>query len=132
MSVNDPVADMLTRIRNASRIGHETVEMPHSRIKSDLARVLKREGYIADYLTEGHGGKKNLRVYLRYQADRQPVIRGLRRVSTSGLRRYAPARDLPRVKGGMGVALLSTSRGIMTDREARTSRVGGEVLCYVW
>lgn len=132
MSVSDPIADMLTRIRNASRAGQDVVEMPHSVLKSEIARVLKKEGFVADFVTEGHGGKKNLRVFLRYDAQREPVIRGLRRISSGGLRRYVGVKAIPRVVGGMGVAILSTSRGILTDREARTAKVGGEVLCYVW
>lgn len=132
MSVCDPIADMLTRIRNASRAGLEVVQMPHSAMKSELARVLKKEGYIADFVTEGHGGKKNLRVFLKYTAGRTPVIRGMKRVSKPGLRQYTQAAKAPRVVGGMGVAILTTSRGILTDREARASKTGGEVLCYVW
>lgn len=132
MSVCDPIADMLTRIRNASRAGLEVAQMPHSAMKSEIARVLKKEGFIADYVTEGHGGKKNLRVYLRYSAGRAPVIRGLKRISRPGLRRYAQAAKAPRVVGGMGIAILTTSQGILTDREARASKVGGEVLCYAW
>ena len=132
MSTNDPVADMLTRVRNASRAGHETVEMPHSRLRAEIARLLKREGFVADYTTEGQAGKKTLRVFLRYAPDRSPVIQGLRRVSRSGLRQYRGVRNLPRVIGGMGIAIISTSRGVMTDREARKAGVGGEVLCQVW
>ncbi len=132
MSVTDPIADMLTRIRNASRARQEIVEMPHSVMKSEIARVLKKEGFIADFVTEGHGGKKNLRVYLKYSSDRTPVIRGIRRASKPGLRVYTSAAKAPRVVGGMGVAILTTSRGIVTDREARTGKTGGEVLCYVW
>ncbi len=132
MSVCDPISDMLTRVRNATRAGLETVEMPHSVLKGEVARVLKKEGFISDLVTEGHGGKKTLRLYLRYGSDRTPVIRGLRRVSKPGLRQYAASAKIPRVIGGIGVAILSTSKGILTDREARTAKVGGEVLCYVW
>lgn len=131
MSWSDPVADMLTRVRNALMAEHEVVEMPHSRLKGEITRVLKREGYIADYAVEG-GGRKTLRVYLRYTADRQPVIRGLRRESKGGLRRYVTAGNLPRVLGGMGTAILSTSAGVMTDRDAREKNIGGEFLCSVW
>ncbi len=132
MSVTDPIGDMLVRIRNAGRAGLEVAQMPHSAMKSEIARVLKKEGYIADYVTEGHSGKKNLRVHLRYNADRTPIIRGMRRVSKPGLRRYAKVTAMPRVVGGMGIAILSTSRGILTDRDARKTHIGGEVLCYVW
>jgi small subunit ribosomal protein S8 len=134
MNITDPIADMLTRIRNASAAKLEIVEMPHSILKGELARILKKEGYVADYVTEGGGGKKTLRVYLRYGpgASRPPIIRGLKRISKPGLRRYVPASKLPRVMGGMGMAILSTSKGILTNREARVSKIGGEVMCYVW
>ncbi len=134
MNVTDPVADMLTRIRNASSAKLDVAEIPHSILKGEIARILKREGYVADYVTEGHGGKKNLRVFLKYGpgAARPPVIRGIRRISKPGLRRYAPADKLPRVMAGMGLAILSTSKGILTDREAREQKTGGEVMCHVW
>ena len=132
MSVSDPISDMLTRIRNAGRAGLDTTEMPHSKLKGEIARILKKEGFIADYVAEGLAGKKQLRVYLKYTSDRTPVIRGLRRISKPGLRRYAGVAKAPRVIGGMGIAIISTSRGLMTDREMRHGRVGGEVLCYVW
>lgn len=132
MSQSDPIADMLTRIRNAARAGLDTVEMPHARLKGEIARLLKREGYIADYVAEVRDGKKVLRVYLKYTAGRVPVIRGLRRISKPGLRRYTASRAAPRVMSGMGVAILSTSKGILTDREVRAQGVGGEVLCHVW
>lgn len=132
MSVCDPIADMLTRIRNAGRAGLATTEMPHSMLKNEIARILKKEGFIADYVSEGQSGKKQLRVYLKYTAGRAPAIRGLRRISKPGLRRYAGVAKSPRVIGGMGIAIISTSRGLMTDREMRKGRIGGEVLCYVW
>jgi small subunit ribosomal protein S8 len=134
MNVTDPIADMLTRIRNASSAKLDVTEMPHSILKGEVARILKKEGFIADYVTEGHGGKKNLRVFLKYGAgaSRPPVIRGLRRISKPGLRRYVATTKLPRVMGGMGLAILSTSKGILTDREAREQKAGGEVLCHVW
>ena len=132
MSVSDPIGDMLTRIRNANAAGLKTVEMPHSNLKNEIARILKREGFVADYTTEGLDRKKNLRVYLKGGAGRSAVIRGLRRISKPGLRRYVAADAVPRVFGGMGMAILSTSGGIVTDREARKAKVGGEVLCYVW
>lgn len=132
MSVSDPISDMLTRIRNAGRAGLATTEMPHSKLKGEIARILKKEGFIADYVSEAQDGKKRLRVYLKYAAGRASAIRGLRRISKPGLRRYANMSKTPRVVGGMGIAIISTSKGLMTDREMRQSRLGGEVLCYVW
>ncbi len=132
MSLSDPIADMLTRVRNAHAAELQVTEMPHSRVKSEIARILKREGYIRDYTTEGSGGKRTLRVYLKYGPEQEKVIQGLRRVSRPGLRRYTGAEQLPRVLNGMGIAILSTSSGMMTDQEARRKKVGGEVLCYVW
>lgn len=131
MSLSDPISDMLTRIRNASRAGAVDVAMPHSRLKGEIARILKSEGYIADFDAEKEGVRKQLRLRLRYRGD-EPVIRGLRRVSKPGLRRYVPVEKVPRVVGGTGIAILSTSRGVLTDHEARKSGVGGEVLCYIW
>jgi small subunit ribosomal protein S8 len=131
MSVSDPIADMLTSVRNAQRVGMEMVSVPHSALKVEIVRVLKKEGYVADYAVEG-GVKKVLRVYLRYNSNHEPVIRGLRRASSPGLRAYAGAGRLPRVLGGMGTAVMSTSQGVMTGREARSRKVGGEVLCTVW
>jgi len=132
MSLSDPIADLLTRVRNAHSAGHPSVELPRSNMKSEIAKILKREGYIKDFTTEGQAGKKTLRLYLKYGREDEPVIRGLRRVSRPGLRRYVNATELPRVLGGLGVAIVSTSKGLMTDREARKAKVGGEVLCYVW
>ncbi|HIE10434.1 MAG TPA: 30S ribosomal protein S8 [Kiritimatiellae bacterium] len=132
MTLSDPIGDMLTRIRNSCRAGHETVEMPHSKLKADIARVLQREGFIRAYTTEGRGAAKTLRLYLKYDEEGHPVIRGLERVSRPGLRRYTGADSLPRVLSGLGIAILSTSAGVMTEREARRRRVGGEVLCHVW
>ena len=132
MSVTDPIADMLTRIRNASRARLDVVQMPHSAMKSEIARVLKKEGFIKDFVTEGGGGKKNLRVHLKYGPSHAPVIRGLRRISKPGLRRYVQTAKVPRVVGGMGIAVLTTSKGIMTDREARAAKTGGELICFVW
>ena len=131
MSWADPIADMLTRIRNAHMAELDVVDMPHSKLKADITRLLKREGYIGDYTVEG-GLKKTLRVYLKYTTDREPAISGLRRESRPGLRRFVPADKLPRVLGGLGVAVLSTSSGVMTDKEARKRHVGGEYLCAVW
>jgi small subunit ribosomal protein S8 len=132
MSLSDPIADMLTRVRNAHAAELPVAEMPHSRMKSEIARILKREGFIRDYTTEGSGGKRTLRVYLKYGPDQEKGIQGIRRVSRPGLRRYTGADKLPRVLSGMGIAILSTSSGVMSDREARKQKVGGEVLCYVW
>ena len=132
MSLSDPIADMLTRVRNAHSAELKVTEMPHSRMKSEIARILKREGFIRDYTTEGSGGKRILRVYLKYGPNQEKGIQGIRRMSRPGLRRYAGADKLPRVLNGMGIAVLSTSTGVMTDKEARRNKVGGEVLCYVW
>jgi small subunit ribosomal protein S8 len=131
MSWSDPIADMLVRIRNAHMAELEVVEMPHSKIKSEIARVLKKEGYITDYAVEG-GVKKTLRVYLKYTQDHEPAILGLKRVSKAGRRKYVPADDIPRVLNGLGVAVMSTSAGIMTGKEARSKNIGGEVVCSVW
>ena len=131
MSWSDPIADMLTRIRNAYGAGHEVVDMPHSRLKGEVARILKKEGFLTDYAVEG-GAKKSLRLYLKYAGEHEPVIRGVKRESRPGLRRYVNAADVPRVLGGLGVAILSTSTGVMTDKDARAKHVGGELLCSVW
>ncbi|MHB8594125.1 MAG: 30S ribosomal protein S8 [Acidimicrobiales bacterium] len=134
MTMTDPIADMLTRIRNANTAMHDTVRMPSSKLKENLARILEREGYIEgfDVAPAGAGPGTVLEIKLKYSLDRARTIAGLRRVSKPGLRIYAQADRMPRVLGGMGVAVLSTSHGLMTDREARQRRVGGEVLCYVW
>ena len=131
MSRSDQISDMLTRIRNAYSAGHDIVEMPCSRLKGEIARVLKREGFITDHVVEG-GGKKTLRVYLKYTDDREAAIRGLRRESRPGLREYVSADKVQGVLGGLGVGILSTSSGVMSDREARKRRLGGEYLCSVW
>jgi len=132
MSFSDPIADMLTRVRNAYMASLNTVDIPQSKMKAEIARILKREGYIRDYTTEADEGKRVLRVYLKYSVDHEPVIRGIKRISKPSLRRYVGAGTIPRVLGGLGVAILSTSSGLLTDREARKRHVGGEVLCYVW
>ena len=132
MSVCDPVGDMLARIRNAGRAGHPEVALPHSRLKGEICRVLKKEGFIRDYTTESASGHRVLRLVLKYAADRTPVIRGMRRVSKPGCRRYAATGKLKGVRSGTGMAILTTSSGIMTDRDARRARVGGEVMCHVW
>jgi small subunit ribosomal protein S8 len=134
MTMTDPIADMLTRMRNANVAMHETVRMPSSKLKEALAAILEREGYIAGFTTVPREGKpgETLEIALKYTPERTRVIAGVKRVSTPGLRIYARADQLPRVLGGLGVAVLSTSKGLMTDRDARRERVGGEVLCYVW
>lgn len=134
MTMTDPIADMLTRIRNANTAMKDTVKMPGSKLKENLARVLEREGYIEGFSVAPNttGPGSILEIRLKYAADRARSIGGLQRVSKPGLRIYAQADKMPRVLGGMGVAVLSTSHGLMTDREARKRRVGGEVLCYVW
>ena len=132
MSCSDPIADMLTCIRNASQAGLPATEMSHSRLKAEIARILKKEGYVADVSEADAAGKKRLRVVLKYGYDEKPIIQQIRRVSRPGLRRYVAAADVPRVRGGLGTAVLSTSRGIMSDRDARAAHVGGEVLCQIW
>jgi small subunit ribosomal protein S8 len=134
MSLSDPIADMLTRIRNASSARHETVLMPASKIKVAIANVLKEEGFIKDYsvaLEEGRP-QPNLKVELSYGGRKQPVLNGLQRVSKPGLRVYVQRREIPRVYGGLGMAILSTPKGVMSGQEARRNEVGGEVICYVW
>jgi small subunit ribosomal protein S8 len=128
--MTDPISDMLTRIRNANRALLPGVEMPHSKIKESIASILKKEGYINDFAVEGKI-PKTIKVKLKYQGKKS-IIEGLRRVSTPGLRRYVGATDIPRVRGGMGVAVLSTSEGLMTGVQARKKNLGGELLCYVW
>ena len=128
--MTDPISDMLTRVRNAHRAFLPDVVLPHSKLKESIALILKREGYIADCSVEGKIGKK-LKLKLKYQG-RRSVIAGLRRVSTPGLRRYVGASEIPRVLGGMGTAIISTSKGVMTGFEAQKQSVGGELLCFVW
>ena len=132
MAVTDPIADMLTRIRNANLVRQEHVLIPASKLKLEVAKVLKAQGYIQKYDLIDDRRQGKIRIHLRYGPEGAPVITGLRRVSRPGLRVYVDAKHIPRVTGGLGVAVLSTSRGVLTDREARRRRVGGEVLCYVW
>ncbi len=133
MAANDTIADMLTRIRNACMVRHQTTNVPSTRMTRSIAKVLKDEGFIADFEESGEGIKKQLVVSLKYKGkNRQPIIRSMKRVSKPGLRVYSNCKELPRVLGGIGIAIISTSSGIMTDREARRQGVGGEVLCYVW
>lgn len=128
----DPIADMLTRIRNANLVSHETVEMPSSKLKVELAKLLKDEGYIVDYSVREVGKFKVLAITLKYDERRKAVIANLKRISKPGLRSYCKSKNLPQVFGGMGIAIVSTSKGLMTDRKARKENMGGEVLCYVW
>ena len=131
MSLSDPIADMLTRIRNAQGAQRETVEMPSSNMKTEIVRILKREGYVKDFSVEG-GTKKVLRIYLKYSESEEPAIKGLKRESKPGLRDYTSMKEMPKVLGGLGVMIVSTSKGILTDRDARKQNVGGEVLCSIW
>lgn len=134
MTMTDPVADMLTRIRNANTVFQEETTMPASKLKERIAEVLKTEGYIDDYTVEDASDRPGrvLRVQLRYSPNRTRSITGLKRVSKPGLRVYSKADSIPRVLGGLGIAILSTNEGLLTDREARERRVGGEILCHVW
>jgi small subunit ribosomal protein S8 len=134
MTMTDPVADMLTRIRNANVAFHDDVVMPASKLKAQLAKILAREGYITDFAVEDDPARpgQKLRIVMKYTPDRKRTISGLQRVSKPGLRVYTKATDVPRVLGGMGIAILSTNQGLMTDREARQRKVGGEILCHVW
>ena len=129
--MTDPVADMLTRIRNAGQARHRRVDMPISKLKIEIARILKESYYIHDYKVLDDGKHGVLRIYLKYYQEK-PVIRELKRISKPGLREYVGVKDIPRVRNGLGTVILSTSRGVMTDREARQARVGGEVLATVW
>jgi|SRR5690606_37869126 small subunit ribosomal protein S8 len=135
MTMTDPIADMLTRLRNANQAYHDQVAMPYSKLKANIAEVLKAEGYIADWsVVEPSDGSvgRTLVINLKYGRNRERSLAGLRRVSKPGLRVYAKASDLPRVLGGLGIAIVSTSQGLLTDRQARKRGVGGEVLAYVW
>ncbi len=133
MSSTDTISDMLTRIRNACLVRHPTTKIPTTKMTRSIAKVLKQEGFIDSYEEAGEGIEKHLVVTLKYKGNnRQPIIRTLKRVSKPGLRVYSNRKELPRVLGGIGIAIISTSRGIMTDREARHQGIGGEVLCYVW
>lgn len=132
MSMTDPIADMLTRIRNANTVNHDTVEIPASKIKLAMADVLKQEGFIREYELKKGNKQGTIRIYLKYGQGREKVITGLKRISKPGLRVYAQNDDLPKVLGGLGIAIISTSQGIMTDKAARKAGLGGEVLCYVW
>jgi small subunit ribosomal protein S8 len=132
MALTDPIADMLTRIRNASSAKKEVVEVRNSRLAEEMLKILKREGFVANYKIMKDSKQGMLRIYLKYAKDETPVIMGIRRVSKPGLRVYKKKDELPRVYGGIGAAIVSTSKGLMTDSEARQQGLGGEVLCYIW
>lgn len=133
MASNDTIADMLTRLRNATMARHQTTEVPSTKMTRSIAKVLREEGFIADYMEQGEGLKRNLVITLKYKGKgRRPIITTLKRISKPGLRVYSGRKDLPRVLGGIGIAIISTSSGIMTDRDARRQGLGGEILCYVW
>jgi small subunit ribosomal protein S8 len=132
MSMTDPIADMLTRIRNASSARHEKVVVPASRLKLRIAEVLRDEGYIKDFVRHEDAVQGAITIMLKYDAEREPAISDIKRVSRPGLRRYVPTTDIPRILNGMGIAILSTSKGVMVDREARKQKLGGELICTVW
>lgn len=131
MVTTDPIADMLTRIRNANQQKHETVSIPYSNLKNDLANILKNEGFVTDFVVNEEGNHKNIVITLKYK-DNERVITGLKRVSKPGLRQYAKVNEIPKVLNGLGIVVLSTSQGLMTDKEARAKNIGGEVLAYIW
>lgn len=131
MVTTDPIADMLTRIRNANQQKHETVSIPYSNLKNDLANILKNEGFVTDFVVNEEGNHKNIVITLKYKGNER-VITGLKRVSKPGLRQYAKVNEIPKVLNGLGIVVLSTSQGLMTDKEARAMNIGGEVLAYIW
>ena len=132
MTMTDPIADMLTRIRNAVAVKHDYVNIPSSKMKLSIAKVLKDEGFIRDFETFEEGPRRFVRVHLNYTGDREPLLTGLKRVSRPGLRVYVQKREIPRVFNGLGIAILSTPKGIMAGQQAWRQKIGGEVLCYVW
>ncbi|MGI6225176.1 MAG: 30S ribosomal protein S8 [Peptococcales bacterium] len=132
MVMTDPIADFLTRIRNANMVMHEKVEIPASKTKKALAEILKQEGFVKDYEYIEDGKQGVIRIYLKYGSNKEKVITGMKRISKPGLRVYCKKDEIPRVLGGLGIAIISTSQGIITDKEARKSGLGGEVICYVW
>jgi len=132
MVMTDPIADMLTRIRNANQMKHKTVELPASKLKSEILKVLKQEGYITDFKSLSDGVQGKLRIQLKYLENEERVIRGLKKISKPGLRVYAKTDELPKVLNGLGIAIISTSKGLLTDRAARREKVGGEVIAYIW
>ena len=131
MVTTDPIADMLTRIRNANQQKHETVSIPYSNLKNDLANILKDEGFVTEFVVNEEGNHKNIVITLKYKGNER-VITGLKRVSKPGLRQYAKVNEIPKVLNGLGIVVLSTSQGLMTDKEARAKNIGGEVLAYIW
>ena len=130
--LSDPIADMLTRVRNAIRARHPKVDIPASNLKVEIARILKEEGYIANFKVAEEGPKKTIKIYLKYSPDNQPIISAIERVSRPGCRVYVGRDDIPRVLGGLGINILTTARGVMTGRDAHREKVGGEILCRVW
>lgn len=132
MVMTDPIADFLTRVRNANMVMHEKVEIPASKTKQALAEILKKEGFVKDYEYIEDGKQGVIRIYLKYGSNKEKVITGLKRISKPGLRVYCKKDEIPRVLGGLGIAVISTSQGIITDKEARKTGLGGEVICYVW
>ncbi len=132
MSMTDPIGDMLTRIRNANMVKHESVEMPSSKMKIEIAKILKKEGYIRDFRYYKFQNKFNLKVFLKYGEKNSTTIMGIERVSKPGRRIYSGKDEIPKILGGLGVAILSTSKGVLTDKEARSAGVGGEIICRVW
>lgn len=132
MTMTDPIADMLTRIRNANTVGHETVEIPASKMKKAIAEILKEEGYIADFEMIEDDKQGMIKVTMKYGANKEKVISGIKKISKPGLKVYAKAGEVPKVLGGLGIAIVSTSKGIVSDKEARKLGIGGEVICYVW
>ena len=132
MTMTDPIADMLTRIRNANTVGHETVEIPASKMKKAIAEILKEEGYITDFDVIEDDKQGMIKVTMKYGANKEKVISGIKKISKPGLKVYAKANEVPKVLGGLGIAIISTSKGIVSDKEARKLGVGGEVICYVW
>ena len=132
MTMTDPIADMLTRIRNANTVGHETVEIPASKMKKAIAEILKEEGYITDFDVIEDDKQGMIKVTMKYGANKERVISGIKKISKPGLKVYAKANEVPKVLGGLGIAIISTSKGIVSDKEARKLGVGDEVICYVW
>jgi small subunit ribosomal protein S8 len=132
MTMTDPIADMLTRIRNANMVKHEKLELPSSKMKVEIADILKREGFVKDYEVIEDNKQGVLRIFLKYGQNEEKVITGIKRISKPGLRVYAKANEVPRVLNGLGIAVVSTSKGVLSDKEARSQAVGGEVLAYVW
>ncbi len=132
MSMTDPIADMLTRLRNATMVRHDRTDVPASKMKLEIAKILKQEGYIRTFKVLEEGAQGVLRIYLKYSPDGEPVIHGMQRVSKPGLRVYRGVQELPKVRNGLGVAVVSTSRGVVTDEQARRMGVGGEILCEIW